>query len=79
MRVAACGSTARPTASPIRVLSAADGERIVRLVAHHVGAEVHPRGPRVSAELPETGERFEVMHCSSHRLLFDHLVGGASE
>ncbi|WP_192254232.1 P-type conjugative transfer ATPase TrbB [Mesorhizobium silamurunense] len=41
------------------VLSAADGERIVRLVAHHVGAEVHPRSPRVSAELPETGERFE--------------------
>jgi len=40
-------------------LSAADGERIVRLVAHHVGAEVHPRSPRVSAELPETGERFE--------------------
>lgn len=24
-------------------MSAADGERIVRLVAHHVGAEVHPR------------------------------------
>jgi len=41
------------------VLSAADGERIVRLVAHHVGAEVHARRPRVSAELPETGERFE--------------------
>ncbi|MBA4210604.1 MAG: P-type conjugative transfer ATPase TrbB [Parvibaculum sp.] len=41
------------------MLSAADGERIVRLVAHHVGAEVHPRRPRVSAELPETGERFE--------------------
>jgi type IV secretion system protein VirB11 len=40
-------------------LSAADGERIVRLVAHHVGAEVHKRSPRVSAELPETGERFE--------------------
>jgi type IV secretion system protein TrbB len=40
-------------------LSAADGERIVRLVAHHVGAEVHPAAPRVSAELPETGERFE--------------------
>ena len=36
-----------------------DGERIVRLVAHHVGAEVHPGSPRVSAELPETGERFE--------------------
>ena len=33
-------------------LSAADGERIVRLVAHHVGAEVHARNPRVSAELP---------------------------
>src|SRR5258705_4732031 len=40
-------------------LSAADGERIVRLVAHHVGAEVHPASPRVSAELPETGERLE--------------------
>src|ERR1700729_584451 len=40
-------------------LSASDGERIVRLVAHHVGAEVHAGAPRVSAELPETGERFE--------------------
>ena len=40
-------------------MSAADGERIIRLVAHHVGAEVHARAPRVSAELPETGERFE--------------------
>jgi P-type conjugative transfer ATPase TrbB len=40
-------------------LAAADGERIVRLVAHHVGAEVHPARPLVSAELPETGERFE--------------------
>ncbi len=40
-------------------LSAADGERIVRLVAHHVGAEVHAGAPRISAELPETGERFE--------------------
>jgi type IV secretion system protein VirB11 len=40
-------------------LSAADGERIIRLVAHHVGAEVHAGRPRVSAELPETGERFE--------------------
>ena len=40
-------------------LSVADGERIVRLVAHHVGAEVHAGSPRVSAELPGTGERFE--------------------
>jgi P-type conjugative transfer ATPase TrbB len=40
-------------------LSFADAERIVRLVAHHVGAEVHSDRPRVSAELPETGERFE--------------------
>jgi type IV secretion system protein VirB11 len=40
-------------------LTTADGERIVRLVAHHVGTEVHARAPRVSAELPETGERFE--------------------
>ncbi|WP_205788980.1 P-type conjugative transfer ATPase TrbB [Methylocystis rosea] len=40
-------------------LSPEDGERIIRLVAHHVGAEVHPGAPRVSAELPLTGERFE--------------------
>ena len=40
-------------------VSAADGERIIRLVAHHVGTEVHARSPRVSAELPESGERFE--------------------
>ncbi len=41
------------------MMPAPDGERIVRLVAHHVGAEVHPACPRVSAELPETAERFE--------------------
>ncbi|MEO7468800.1 MAG: P-type conjugative transfer ATPase TrbB [Sphingobium limneticum] len=40
-------------------LSPIDGERIIRLVAHHVGVEVHARAPRVSAELPESGERFE--------------------
>ena len=40
-------------------MSAADGERIIRLVAHHVGAEVHGAAPRVSAELPDGGERFE--------------------
>lgn len=39
-------------------ITPADAERIVRLVAHHVGAEVHEGAPRVSAELP-TGERFE--------------------
>ncbi|MFZ5737124.1 MAG: P-type conjugative transfer ATPase TrbB [Pseudomonadota bacterium] len=41
------------------MVAAADGERIIRLVAHHVGSEVHGRSPRVSAELPESGERFE--------------------
>ncbi len=41
------------------ILAPADGERIIRLVAHHVGAEAHARAPRVSAELPESGERFE--------------------
>jgi len=41
------------------ILAPADGERIIRLVAHHVGAEGHPGAPRVSAELPGTGERFE--------------------
>jgi len=42
-------------------LAAADSERIVRVVAHHVGAEVHPASLRVSAELPETGERFTTL------------------
>lgn len=42
-----------------RRLAFDDGERIIRLVAHHVGAEVHAASPRVSAELPESGERFE--------------------
>ncbi|RLM14189.1 P-type conjugative transfer ATPase TrbB [Gibbsiella quercinecans] len=40
-------------------LSEADGERIIRLVAAHVGAEVHRNRPLLTAELPETGERFE--------------------
>src|SRR5262249_4779447 len=39
-------------------LSAEDGERILRVVAHRVGAEVRSGSPRISAELP-TGERFE--------------------
>lgn len=41
------------------LMSASDAERIIRLVAHHVGTEVHSGAPRVSAELPESGERFE--------------------
>ena len=46
--------------SPMGVeLSEADGERIIRLVAAHVGAEVHRGQPLLTAELPETGERFE--------------------
>ncbi len=36
-----------------------DGERIIRLVAAHVRAEVHANHPLLTAELPETGERFE--------------------
>jgi P-type conjugative transfer ATPase TrbB len=40
-------------------LSPADGERIIRLVAHHVGVEVHALRPRLAAELPGGGERFE--------------------
>jgi type IV secretion system protein VirB11 len=42
-----------------RLLTAADGERIIRLVAHHIGTDVHAAAPRVSAELPDGGERFE--------------------
>jgi type IV secretion system protein VirB11 len=40
-------------------LGAAEVERIIRLVASHIRLEVHASNPIVSAELPETGERFE--------------------
>jgi len=40
-------------------ISADDAERILRLVAHHVAAEIHADQPRLSAELPGTGECFE--------------------
>jgi type IV secretion system protein VirB11 len=40
-------------------LSAQDAERIIRVVAAHVGAEIHSGTPILSAELPLTGERFE--------------------
>lgn len=40
-------------------MGAAEGERIIRLVAHHVGGEAHAGSPRISAELPGGGERFE--------------------
>ena len=41
------------------VLDAADTERIIRIVAAHVRTEAHTGSPIVSAELPETRERFE--------------------
>ncbi len=37
----------------------ADAERIIRLVASHIRIECNDTAPIVSAELPETGERFE--------------------
>jgi len=40
-------------------LGSADVERIIRLVASHIRLEVHGGNPIVSAELPESGERFE--------------------
>ena len=43
-------------ASPMQ---AAETERIIRLVAAHMRGEVHDEAPIVSAELPESGERFE--------------------
>lgn len=50
------GSGRAPTGVSI---TPADAERIIRLVAAHVRAEVHAGMPILSAELPETGERFE--------------------
>lgn len=40
-------------------MSADDAERVIRLIAAHVRAEVHAGAPILSAELPLTGERFE--------------------
>jgi type IV secretion system protein TrbB len=40
-------------------IGAAEAERIIRLVAAHVRRDVSDRAPIVSAELPDTGERFE--------------------
>jgi type IV secretion system protein VirB11 len=40
-------------------MGAPEVERIIRLVASHVRIEAHAGNPVVSAELPETGERFE--------------------
>jgi type IV secretion system protein VirB11 len=40
-------------------LTGPDAERIIRLVASHVHREVHAAAPIISAEVPETGERFE--------------------
>jgi type IV secretion system protein VirB11 len=40
-------------------IGGAEAERIIRLVAAHVRREVTDRTPIVSAELPDTGERFE--------------------
>ena len=40
-------------------LGASEVERIIRLVASHIRLEVHGANPIVSAELPESGERFE--------------------
>ena len=40
-------------------IAAPDAERILRLVAHHVESEIHAGRPRLSAELPGTGERVE--------------------
>jgi type IV secretion system protein TrbB len=41
------------------ILQWSEVERIIRLVASHIRLEVHDRSPIVSAELPDTGERFE--------------------
>lgn len=40
-------------------LSSDEGERVIRLVASHLGQDVTAKAPIVSAELPGNGERFE--------------------
>ena len=41
------------------ILTPHEAERIIRLVASHVRAEASGTSPIISAELPESGERFE--------------------
>ncbi|WP_290962028.1 ATPase, T2SS/T4P/T4SS family, partial [Hyphomonas sp.] len=41
------------------VVTAGDVERVIRLVASHMGRRVDAASPIVSAELPMGGERFE--------------------
>jgi len=50
------GSGREPTGA---TLSHEDATRIIKVVANHVGLEVDREHPILSAELPETGERFE--------------------
>jgi type IV secretion system protein TrbB len=40
-------------------LGASEVERIIRLVASHIRVEAHANNPIISAELPDTAERFE--------------------
>ena len=58
-------------------LPEADGERIIRLVAAHVGAEVHRGQPLLSAELPETGERFASFRYDARGRILESRVFGA--
>lgn len=41
------------------LMQPSETERIIRLVASHIKTEVHEMAPIISAELPESGERFE--------------------
>jgi Flp pilus assembly CpaF family ATPase len=52
--MAGSGSTAstRGLVDAGLTIAPADAERILRLVAHHVAAEIHAERPRLSAELP---------------------------
>jgi Flp pilus assembly CpaF family ATPase len=64
-----------------RVMSAADGERIVRLVAHHVGAEVHGQLDLLVAERALIAARAAQADSDAHLAddeisLFQALGGG---
>ena len=50
---------AKVASRPEECLGSSEVERIIRLVASHIHVEAHASNPIVSAELPQTGERFE--------------------
>jgi hypothetical protein len=58
-------------------LSAQDGERIVGVVGHHVGAEVHPGSPRISVAARTWNALPTRSYALEHRWLYERIETAA--